>query len=417
MTLSQNEEVERAAYEQSLALLRRCLTPAGFVAALSDVDNYARVWARDGVICGLAGLASGEVDLVEGMGRTLQTLTAHQGPHGEIPSNVTVDGTQVSFGRLVGRVDALLWYVIGVCAYLQQVGNDEQRAFYQTAVERALWLAECWEFNNRGFIYTPLAGNWADEYVQQGYVLAEQLLHLLALQGAGRLFDKLEWREKAVALRSMIEVNYWPREEFVASPLVYHLVAYRLQVEQGRMEHWLSSLSPSGYMTVFDGMAHALMSIANVGSSEQRERSEQYVQGIARTIGSDVLPAFWPVIQPGGENWTMLTANHLFGEFKNGPYSYHNGGLWPMLSGLYTMGLVRQGWVERARAVLMAINEANEQGRDGDSWEFAEYHYGDAGSSHEPLGTKYTAWSAAAGVLAYQAVHGGSGTFQGIVEI
>ena len=407
MTLTENEGAERAAYEQALALLRRCLTPAGFVAALSDVDNYVRVWARDGVICGLAGLASGEMDLVEGMGRTLRTLTLHQGPHGEIPSNVTIDGSQVSFGRLVGRVDALLWYVIGVCAYVQQVG-DEQQAFYQPAVERALWLAECWEFNNRGFIYTPLAGNWADEYVQQGYVLAEQLLHLLALQWAGRLFDKSEWRDKAVMLQSMVEVNYWPRAEFVASPLVYHSVAYRLQVEEGNMEHWLSSLSPSGYMTVFDGMAHALTLIANLGSSEQREQSERYVQEIARTIGSDVLPAFWPVIQPGDENWTMLTANHLFGEFKNGPYSYHNGGLWPMLSGLYTVGLVRQGWVERAKAVLTAINEANKQGRAGDSWEFAEYHYGDAASLHEPLGTKYTAWSAAAGILAYQAVQSGS---------
>lgn len=410
MILSQNEETERAAYEQSLALLRQCLTPTGFVAALSDIDNYARVWARDGVICGLAGLASGETDLIAGMERTLRTLTIHQGPHGEIPSNVTVDGTQVSFGRLVGRVDALLWYVIGVCAYLQQVENetDGQQAFYQTAVERALWLAECWEFNNRGFIYTPLAGNWADEYVQQGYVLSEQLLHLLALQWAGRLFDKPEWRNKAVTLRQMIEVNYWPRAAFVDSPLVYHPVAYRLQVEQRNMEHWLSSFSPSGYSTVFDGMASALALIANLGVTEQRERSEQYVQGIAVDIHSDVLPAFWPAIQPGDDTWSLLTSNHLYGEFKNRAYHYHNGGVWPVLSGLYTVGLVRQGWSERAQAVLAAINAANEQGRDGNSWEFAEYHYGGAASSHEPLGIKYTAWSAAAGVLAYQAIYVGA---------
>src|SRR5216683_4711331 len=91
------------AYVRALDVLRACSSPAGFLASPSDVDNYARIWARDGVITGLAALASGEPDLIAGMQRTLTTLAQHQGPHGEIPSNVTVDGSQVSYGRLTGR--------------------------------------------------------------------------------------------------------------------------------------------------------------------------------------------------------------------------------------------------------------------------------------------------------------------------
>src|SRR5258708_25952293 len=100
---------DREAYLQSLALLRRCLSPAGFVASPVDIDNYARIWARDGVITGLAALASDDLQLIAGMEKTLQTLATHQGPHGEIPSNVSIDGNQVSLGRLTRRVNALFW--------------------------------------------------------------------------------------------------------------------------------------------------------------------------------------------------------------------------------------------------------------------------------------------------------------------
>jgi hypothetical protein len=33
-----------------------------------------------------------------------------------------------------------------------------------------------WEFNNKGLLYVPLSGNWADEYITDGYVLYDQLL-------------------------------------------------------------------------------------------------------------------------------------------------------------------------------------------------------------------------------------------------
>src|SRR5205823_5384281 len=125
--------------------------------------NYARIWARDGVIAGLAGLVTGDTDLISGMKDTLTTLALYQGPHGEIPSNVTVDGSQVSHGYLVGRVDALLWYVIGVCAYVRYTNDENQKEYFRSSVQRALFLAGCWEYNNRGLIYTPISGNWADE--------------------------------------------------------------------------------------------------------------------------------------------------------------------------------------------------------------------------------------------------------------
>jgi glycogen debranching enzyme len=407
--MNTNEDVspiEDEAYQQSLALLHRCLTPAGFVASPVDVDNYARVWARDGVITGLAALASGDAALIQGMEHTLDTLATYQGPHGEVPSNVSIDGSNVSYGRLTGRVDALLWYIIGVCAYLDQTKHSSQKVRYWLSIERALFLAACWEYNNRGLIYTPISGNWADEYIQQGYVLSDQLLYELALRSAGLVFKNKDCLKKADELRQSIEVNYWPQASLLDNPLVYHPHAYAYQVEQQKqgIQHWLLSFSPVGYVTYFDGLAHALALITNIGSEVQQQQAEAYVQGLEEQIGNALVPAFWPVIQPDDADWAALQANHLYGKIKNSPYHYHNGGLWSMVAGFYAVGLARQNKRERAQHLLTAINAANSQGRENRQWEFAEYH---SGQTHEPLGTPDVAWSAAAGILAHQALSQG----------
>lgn len=393
---------EAQAYQRSLEMLRLCLSPAGFLASPDDNQNYARVWARDGMITGLAALASGEADLVAGMHRTLLTLAQHQGPHGEIPSNVSLDGKQVSFGKLVGRVDALFWYVIGACAYGRLTNDSRFKKAARPVVERALFLAGCWEFNNRGFLYTPLSGNWADEYIQQGYVLSDQLLYQLALHGAGTLFAKEEWLAKAAFLKQLLAFNYWPKPALQHDPLIYHPHAYQALVEQLKKPlHWLPAFSPASYQLYFDGLAHALALLGDLGDGEQRQRTESYVQALEGKVGNPLLPAFWPVIQLGTPEWHMLELNHLYGQIKNQPYMYHNGGLWPVLSGLYAVGLARHGLQHRAQHLLQAINEANALGSAGTQWEFAEYHHT---LTYQPLGTKYMAWSAAAGVLAHQAL-------------
>ncbi len=242
--------------------------------------------------------------------------------------------------------------------------------------------------------------------MQEGYVLSDQLLYLLALQGASAIFVQETWQAKAALLRDMLLINYWPRAALVNNPLVYHRHAYRFQVQQGEPVHWLPSLSPGGYATYFDGLAHALALITMLGDSAQRDRAEAYVQALEQQIGSSLLPAFWPVIQPGDSAWELLAANHLYGQLKNQPHMYHNGGLWPMITGWYVVGLVSTGQHERAHALLTAINSANAQGQapadTSDIWSFSEYHHS---STHQAMGTRYLAWSAAAGVLAHQAVH------------
>ncbi len=371
---------------RSVALLRRCLTPGGFVAALDDAANYRRVWARDGVVCGLAGVLDGADDLVDGLAATLATLRDHAGPHGEIPSNVAADG-RVSYGTLAGRVDAPLWYVIGVAALHRHRPDDV--AAHEEAVRAALALVGAWELNARGLVYAPPGGTWADELPVHGYLLGIQLLRLWALRAAGEVFAEPAWRDAAARLEAVIAANYW-----LGGPAEgrYHPSAY---VAAGRCDHWACGFQPGGYDTRFDGLANALALLLGLGHVEE---VRAVLTGLADELGTWLTPATWPPVTPDDPGWQELEAAALF-TFRNHPGEYHNGGCWPMVAGFTAAGLAAAGCQVEAAQVAAAIDTAN--ARDG--WAFAECHHA---RTHAPLGVRHTAWSAAAAVIARHAVEG-----------
>jgi glycogen debranching enzyme len=98
-------------------LLSDCSRPEGFLASSTDKTNYRRIWGRDGMIIGLSALMTDSADLIDTFRHTLQTLAEHQGPHGEIPSNVDPKSGRISYGGMTDRVDADLWFVIGCGEY------------------------------------------------------------------------------------------------------------------------------------------------------------------------------------------------------------------------------------------------------------------------------------------------------------
>jgi hypothetical protein len=67
---------------ESLSLVRRASTAFGFVASVTEITNYQRIWTRDGVIIGLAALLSGDEALIRTFHSTLKTIFDHQLPGG-----------------------------------------------------------------------------------------------------------------------------------------------------------------------------------------------------------------------------------------------------------------------------------------------------------------------------------------------
>ena len=411
---SADAALAKEGYRRATELLQRCNTEHGFLATPTDRDNYRRVWGRDGCIVGLAALLTGDSDLEKGCRRTLETLARHQGRHGEIPSNVDPGTGRVSYGGTTGRVDADLWFVLACGEYWRRSGDDGFLDQMLRPLEKVRELLGAWEFNTRGLLFVPPTGDWADEYLQSGYVLYDQLLYLQAQRQFCRIHRHLHGSEdhelvdRVSRLNSLIRTNYWFSDDGDDPEHVYHEILY----EKGRQaspyqagSFWMPFFSPFGYGYRFDAMANVLVSFFGVADESQADAVDRFIAEQIIEDGACLLPAFWPVITPKDEKWDDLqtTFSHTF---KNAPHEYHNGGLWPLITGFYVASLARRGCTEKANRFRAGLHRANRLACDGeDAWSFPEYVHG---LKHTPGGTHPMAWSAAAAILAEKALAGES---------
>jgi sugar/nucleoside kinase (ribokinase family) len=408
MSRDRNDVIE-SGYRAALALLRSSLTSSGFVASPEPRANYRRVWARDGIICGLAGLVSGEPDLTDGLRSTLDTLAAAQGPSGQIPSNVAVAAEETgppSYGGLAGRVDAGLWFTLGAARYCDATGDHEFAGRLRPVVDRVLALVQAWEFNDRGFVYVPQSGDWADEYDLHGYLLYDQVLYLAALRAWAPFAGARQgaYQRRAQRLHDLIERNFWLDAAVGQQPGtdLYHPLAYqRAANTRVPVEHYVAGFTPAGYTVRFDGFGAAVgIATGALTAPEPVRRTLEFGQALAQSTATGLVPAFWPQISERDAEWKALRSNFR-DQFSNHPGCYHNGGVWPVVNGWWGLALVRHGRVGEARGLLARIHAFNRESTTDQPWGFGEYA---AAAEARPRGTARCAWSAAGAVLLHQAL-------------
>jgi glycogen debranching enzyme len=357
--------------KEALDLLGACASEHGFLAARDDAERYAdyrRVWSRDGCVSGLAALLSGRDDLIACLRATLLTLRRYQGPSGQIASNVDPRSGRVSYGGAAGRVDATIWYVLTTCLYGKLSGDDDLVGESWPSLERAVAVLRAWEFNDGGLIYVPQGGDWADEYLLDGYLLYDQVLRVWALReldAAGvRLGRSIHHGRHGLA--ELIGERYGATDE---------------------RPFFSAGYTPGRDYPVFDAFGNALACLLQVGSEAERRSSCRYAASLS---SSDLVPAFDPPIEADDPRYRQLERLSRSRELRNTAGRYHNGGLWPVVSGF---------WCLAARK----IGEA----RAADRWErglratvalgFPEYLDAHTGES---CGARQQAWSAAAVVMA-----------------
>lgn len=356
---------------QALERLRRCVSPVGFVAADTPRANYRRVWARDGCVCGVAALVSQDPELVAASRSTLRTLGAHQGPSGQIPSNVPLDGGAVSFGTTAGRIDATLWYALFLCLYGRLSGDDDCVAESWPVLVRAVDVVRAWEHNDGGLVYVPQAGDWADEYVLSGFLLYDQALRLWALKEIDAACERLG--------RSLGH----ERGHLAA------LMADRFGGPLPARAFFLAGFHAGAVFEQFDAWGNALCCLLDVGSDAEQRAACGYAERLSRF---DLVPAFDPVIEPGHPDYGALERAAGHG-FRNRPGRYHNGGLWPVITSFWVLAARRLGETALAERWSAGIAEANRLGDGG----FPEYLDAQTGA---PGGVSGLGWSAAAEIIA-----------------
>ncbi len=379
-------------YLKALALLQRASTPAGFTASIEEHDNNMRIWTRYGVINGLAALVSGEQTLIKTFRNTIQTIFNHQHLAGFIPSNVSIDGG-VSYGNTVGRVDNTSWAVVGLCQYVLITRDTNLADQYNTHVNKCLALLEAWEFNGKHLVYVPQSGDWADEYIQHGYILFDQLLRVWALRLAAQVYKRKDWQGHAKSITDVIQNNFWNHQSGanLYAPILKH------QLGNAPKEFWLMGFNPSEVYHQFDLQANSLALLLDIGSSVQNTYVITYIEQLAERC-QNLLPSFYPSIEEGDKEMPLLKNNYAL-LFRNHPNEFHNGGLWPVWNGIAVTALKKQNQSALAETLTRYIHQANTKS----DWQFNECLHG---KTHKPIGMSQCTWSASGAILAEKALKG-----------
>jgi len=353
-------------YKDAINLLHRLTTPHGILASTIEADNYKRIWARDSIVCGLAGLMIDDELLIEGLKNSLLTLAQHQNDLGMIPSNVLPGTTSdVSYGSLVGRIDAHTWFVVGCCNYFLKTNDAETWSQLQPALGKCREYLRTAEFNNKGWIYTPLSGNWADEYPVHGYTLYDNTLRLwgesLWQQITGESISNID------EIRERTRANFWPSSD-ISEKNIYHKASFDT-LDLDAIHHFIAFILPGKYDLRFDAAGNALALLQNELNSSQKSAISKFISMLTSEISKPLIPAFWPVIEPISHDWNLMETNYSF-DFKNSPGNFHNGGIWPVWMGLFSYGLAKNGLVKEARAIISAFTETVSENQ---KWDFQEY--------------------------------------------
>ncbi len=160
--------------------------------------------------------------------------------------------------------------------------------------------------------------------------------------------------------------------------------------------------TPLGYGYRFDAFANVLVSLLGVSSKKRRQIVTAYIEEVVTPKDMNMLPAFYPVIKPMDKDWDELKVTFSY-TFKNQPYEYHNGGLWPLISGFYIADMVQNGELEKARLFQTDLHRANRMSMNNEPWSFPEFIHG---KNFTPGGNRHQGWSASAALMGHYAIQG-----------
>ncbi|MFC4685372.1 glycoside hydrolase 100 family protein [Epilithonimonas pallida] len=362
--------------EEALNIIRKAITEEGILASAQQRDNYARVWARDSMMAGFAGILINDEEILAGLEKSILTLAKHQAENGQIPSNVFND--KASYGTHVGRTDATTWWIVVTCEYIIRYNKTELKKDLEEKISKALSCLKTWEYNQRGFLYSPLGGNWADEYVTSGYTLYDNVLRYWAVKNAAGLYQNEELENQATNIKKLIQDNFYKTE---SDSLKYHETAY--SKTEFKPYFW-ASLNANGYDVRFDLAGNALAILLDF--ELDFKAFSEFLEELYTEFGHWMLPVFYPVIYPGDYDWKLLENNYSY-SFKNEPHHFHNGGSWPIFLGWLCLALNRKGLAEIPGKILSQYEQLMQE----KGFHFREYYSTD---KLLPLGTEQLCFSA-----------------------
>ena len=416
--------------------------PVGTTAACAEgklaADNYDECFVRDFAVSGMVYLADGKADIVRNfLASVLEVrqqeprMDAHAIQPGIMPASFCIkadenghDALVADFGdRAIGRVapvDSMMWWMVLLHAYTQVTGDRSlvERDEFQEGIELVLNLCLTGSFEVFPTLLVPDASFMIDRRMGvYGHPLEIQSLFYAMLHTVGELFDTNKHSQnlgrRAAKRHELLcdyvrtqywldssrlsEINRFATEEFGVGG-VNALNIYPESIPQW-LERWLpekggffaGNLGPERMDYRFFGLGNLLAIVFGLASPEQAESiMDLYEQRWDDLVGMVPMKICFPAME--GEEWRVLTGC----DRKNEPWSYHNGGNWPVL----LWAFVAAALIVRRRELAERAVEQARQRLGAHDW--PEYYDGRSGRLIGRRANRRQTWTAAAFIFAHQ---------------
>ncbi|MFA9461563.1 glycoside hydrolase 100 family protein [Thiohalorhabdus methylotrophus] len=368
--------------------------PIGTLAASDPARgllNYDQIFVRDFIPVALYFLATGEPALVHRfLERCCQlqakerSMDCYRPGAGLIPASFKVsdDGTRLVpdyGGQAIARiapVDSSLWWLYLLRVYTRATGDRElaARTEFQEAIKRVLELCLIGRFDMYPTLLVPDGSFMVDRRLGvYGYPLEVQVLFYMALRSADELLgdceESLPYREavrdRLGKLIHYVRTYYWldlaalnriyraSTEEYgVAGSNAFNILPASIPdwlpdwlPEEGG--YLVGNLGPSRMDFRFFSLGNLLAVISGLANKKQGEAILALVTAKADDLVADMpLKLCFPALE--GQDWRTVTGS----DPKNIPWSYHNGGSWPVLLWILAAAGLRYGQTALARSAL-----------------------------------------------------------------
>lgn len=412
--------------------------PIGTVAnydSSEDASNYDHCFVRDFVSSALLFLSQGRYDIVRNfleetlkLQPTKNELEAYTPIRGLIPASFKVISTngkeslEADFGEhaiaRVTPVDSCLWWIIILHAYVKATKdiNFALQPEFQQGIMLIMELCLATRFDMYPTLLVPDGSCMIHRRLGiYGYPLEIQALFYAALRAARKLLICAGDEEIVIGidnrlplLRDHIRHHYWIdinrlnviyrfKGEEYGQTAVNLFNIYSDSIPYADLAIWLpkyggylaGNVGPSQLDTRFFALGNLMAIICSLASEQQSQAIMNLIEEQWQDlVGEMPMKICFPAVEK--EEYRIFTGC----DPKNIPWSYHNGGSWPVLMWFLAAAAQKTG---RTSIAKRAIEIAQERLSD-DQW--PEYYDGTRGLLIGKKARRYQTWTITGFLLA-----------------
>ena len=346
--------------------------------------GYPEPYTRDLLIASLGILVSENDRLTAALRKVLSTLARNQSPLGHIPSLVHDPEDR-------GASDTTPLFLMATALYRRATG---ERSFLEAAVEKALMWMSYQSPSDRVIVAQLPTSDWRDEQWVIGYGLyVNTILYIsMRLLGVDERADELKDQMSQFTIVEGRQHKHVHEGLRMPNKPYYALWSYKLFSSER-----------------FDLLGNSLALLAGLASPNRASRLSSWIEAECQhmmergELAVNLCPNFFPFIRPDDPDWRERYMKY------NMPGEYHNGGVWPFISGFHIAALVAAKRPHLAEEKLAELTELVGKAANPDiSFGFNEWHKAQDGS---PRGQDWQTWSAAMYLYAAACVERGSTPF------